>query len=1313
MKNNKGITIIALVVTIIVLLILSSISISYVVNKNGIIDNVNSNKENAEIKSIESKLQVESTSFNIQNNGKLNLDKYMRKVEKLDEWKVTENDEEDEIEESVKKNVKEVVVNDKYVFEIKLDNEGIKIEYLGKKGKLGPRVIWHTYSNTYDTLTLNVVTRRNKGGTIQYWIKERGSGEYELKSDQLGNTYTFTGLDIDKKYTIQVIAKKDDKQSAPYIIDVDMVKLPELTDENTKFIKTPESWTNGNVTVTAQTKMTGYTIQTSQDKENWKNIAYQIVEKNGKVYARLSDGYNSGKVYETDITNIDKLAPNEFTPTATSTTKSITVIAKNVTDAAAANGSGSSGIAGYRFSLDNGSTWTAYQNKGEYTWDKLQQTTNYTIKVEAKDNAGNVRQESVSKGTGTVETATGGTYSPTTWTNGNVKVTLPTKSGFTTRYTIDGTKPTKDSTQYTGEFTVSSNCTITYLYTDGTNIGGTGSLSVTNIDTAPPTINEALSGTGTTNSITLSMSVSDSQSGVKTIKWYYKLSTDSSYTEATDNYTETTSKTTRVHTFTGLTQGKTYNAYAVVYDAVGRETRSSTINVNTEKVTDLTSANVKFTYNPSGWTSGSVKVTAALKDMTSSYTLKIVDSNPLEASKSTALGWANASTGITVSTNKTVYAVLVDSEGQTGAATTGGVTNIDTAPPTINEALSGTGTTNSITLSMSVSDSQSGVKTIKWYYKLSTDSSYTEATDNYTETTSETTSKTTRVHTFTGLTQGKTYNAYAVVYDAVGRETRSSTINVNTEKVTDLTSANVKFTYNPSGWTSGSVKVTAALKDMTSSYTLKIVDSNPLEASKSTALGWANASTGITVSTNKTVYAVLVDSEGQTGAAATGSVTNIDKLAPNTFTPTLTYKELKDASYEIKNEYNYKGSFTPGPGVDKYFAYNNTYAGEIYYFAGNYYLCIKSALAGFGSDFTSPEYFKVIGSTYRVDLTISTDVADAAAANGSGQSGIKEYYFGKIKDDKNEWEWTDAKSTSIYKFTDLVPGATYQFRIKVIDNAGNERESGGATGALKEKKTQTVTTAEVVANPSKYYGKTVTDHKSTNGWSGWKIFYAQGSYVYLIADDYVPNSLIKDSTGMELNGNYQARWETSNPPAMQNVGSSRTIFKGTRYTLNQNYPNSKCASTLLRTSNWSNFLSSNKSGLAIGGPTIEMWMASWNQIYPNDKLYCNSTNTYGYRVGTSSTPSTEYIDYNVMNKKEGYKNKLYYPHNISSAWNGVYTYWTCSPSAFVYKNDGTSGERLINIDNRGYVGSDPYYFYTAGIRPVVRMKSGVSMEIIK
>lgn len=705
MKNNKGITIIALVVTIIVLLILSSISISYVVNKNGIIDNVNSNKENAEIKSIESKLQVESTSFNIQNNGKLNLDKYMRKVEKLDEWKVTENDEEDEIEESVKKNVKEVVVNDKYVFEIKLDNEGIKIEYLGKKGKLGPRVIWHTYSNTYDTLTLNVVTRRNKGGTIQYWIKERGSGEYELKSDQLGNTYTFTGLDIDKKYTIQVIAKKDDKQSAPYIIDVDMVKLPELTDENTKFIKTPESWTNGNVTVTAQTKMTGYTIQTSQDKENWKNIAYQIVEKNGKVYARLSDGYNSGKVYETDITNIDKLAPNTFTPTATSTTKSITVTA-STTDAAAANGSGSSGIAGYRFSKDNGNTWTAYQNKGEYTWDKLQQTTNYTIKVEAKDNAGNVRQGSVSKGTGTVETATGGTYSPTTWTNGNVKVTLPTKSGFTTRYTIDGTKPTKDSTQYTGEFTVSSNCTITYVYTDGVNIGGTGTLSVTNIDKTQPVVTET---TATTNKITIK--AKDDESAIVG----YAITT--SNTEPS-NFTSVTNTKSLDTSLTGYKQSTTY--YVWVKDAAGNvsESKSTTTGTVTALVKDT---NIKFMPNTTQWVNASDGVEITASTTVTGFILQTsID----------GINWNSSTSRKINKRGETIYARLWDGYNS-GVSASYTPTNIDDSHPICEISITTNQNTykgESVSARLDLSDQYSGIATVKCV--LSTSSSQIGTTES-------------------------------------------------------------------------------------------------------------------------------------------------------------------------------------------------------------------------------------------------------------------------------------------------------------------------------------------------------------------------------------------------------------------------------------------------------------------------------------------------------------------------------------------------------------------------------------------------------
>ena len=1103
MKNNKGITIIALVVTIIVLLILSSISISYVVNKNGIIDNVNKNKENAEIRSIESKLQTESTSFNIQNNGKLNLEKYMSKVGKIDEWKVNENDEEDEIEESVRKNVKEVVVNDKYVFEIKLDNEGIKIEYLGKKGELGPRVIWHTYSNTYDTLTLNVVTRRNKGGTIQYWIKERGSGEYELKSDQLGNTYTFTGLDIDKKYTIQVIAKKDDKQSAPYIIDVDMVKLPELTDENTKFIKTPESWTNENVTVTAQTKVTGYTIQTSQDRENWKNITYQTVKKNGKVYARLSDGYNSGKVYETEVTNIDKLVPNEFTPTATSTTKSITVTA-STTDAAAANGSGSSGIAGYRFSKDNGSTWTEYQTSGTYTWNNLPQTTNYTIKVEAKDNAGNVRQGSVSKGTGTV--------------------------------------------------------------------------------------------------------------------------------------------------------------------------------------TALTTANTTFDFNPTTWTNGDVTVTVSTT----------VTGFSVQTSKD-AVNWYNTSTQTLTKNNEKVYARLFDGKNS-GEYTSRQTTNIDKlAPNTFTPTA--TSTTKSITVTASTTDAAaangSGSSGIAGYrFSKDNGSTWTEY-------------QTSGTYTWNNLPQTTNYTIKVEAKDNAGN-VRQGSVSKGTGTVTALTTANTTFDFNPTTWTNGDVTVTVSTT----------VTGFSVQTSKD-AVNWYNTSTQTLTKNNEKVYARLFDGKNS-GEYTSRQTTNIDKLAPKStnFKANVTFTELKDASSDIKTEYGFKASLadsSPGgsTGYINWHAYTyGLQAGEVFYSKQNknYYLCIKSLLEKTSGDvnFSNTEHFKNIGTSYRVALTVTGTTEDADSTSEYGKSGIDKYLYSK--DDGKTWT---TKET--YKYSDLNVGA-YPFRVKAIDKAGNETITGmNYNGGLKGPLTETVTVAQIDASPGNYYGKIVTNYKSSNGWSGWKIFYCNEDStegkIFLIADDFVPNSIIPD-IGLTKSGTYKATWSDTNKltGVSDSISNSTlTTFMGTRFTIRgKNYLGVKAASKLLNSSNWTKFVNPGSAMKAIGGPTIEMWMASWNTLYQSDQLYCNKTNNFGYHVGTTSSPSTDYIDRNVMSAKEGYHNSLYY---LSAKSDGARTYWCASPSSYI--DADVQGKRLINIDAIGYVGADPVYFSVAGIRPVVCLRNDFKIKIIK
>lgn len=119
-----------------------------------------------------------------------------------------------------------------------------------------------------------------------------------------------------------------------------------------------------------------------------------------------------------------------------------------------------------------------------------------------------------------------------------------------------------------------------------------------------------------------------------------------------------------------------------------------------------------------------------------------------------------------------------------------------------------------------------------------------------------------------------------------------------------------------------------------------------------------------------------------------------------------------------------------------------------------------------------------------------------------------------------------------------------------------------------------------------------------------------------------------------------------------------------------------------------------------------MWMDSWNARYPksSDQVYrkaSTSTSNPGYYVGTSQEPTTTYIDSSVMSAKEGYNNKLYYPH--TSSYNGTNGYWLASPSA------GNSGFVLY----ANYIGSVDHYDYDnsyLGVRPVVSLNSGITVN---
>ena len=384
---------------------------------------------------------------------------------------------------------------------------------------------------------------------------------------------------------------------------------------------------------------------------------------------------------------------------------------------------------------------------------------------------------------------------------------------------------------------------------------------------------------------------------------------------------------------------------------------------------------------------------------------------------------------------------------------------------------------------------------------------------------------------------------------------------------------------------------------------------------------------------------------------------------------------------------------------------------------GNEYIITKENIAentsfkytvtdGQGNTQTKTVEINTIDKNAPADFTITAEnTAEGLKITGTttdNESGIDKYeYYAK----KSDGEYKAYDSNPI---TGLASG-TYNVYAIAYDKTGNKKQSTNTVENVKISASYSNVTAAMVANdPAKYYGLKVTNYTSQNGQNDWRIFYSDGTQIFLITGDYInttETNRINSATGMTTS-KYSAYWATNSVPAFQTVDSTTlTRFKATEYTLQSGRNNSKCVSTLLNDNNWSSYKDSgNKAEKAIGSPTVEMWMDSWNARYPksSDQIYrkaSTSTSDPGYYVGTSSDPTGS----NSINNsaKEGYNNKLYYPY--TSSYNGTNGYWLASPSVdisdillYVYCNGGVSYD---------YYGSD-----YGGLRPVVSLNSGITVN---
>ena len=365
-------------------------------------------------------------------------------------------------------------------------------------------------------------------------------------------------------------------------------------------------------------------------------------------------------------------------------------------------------------------------------------------------------------------------------------------------------------------------------------------------------------------------------------------------------------------------------------------------------------------------------------------------------------------------------------------------------------------------------------------------------------------------------------------------------------------------------------------------------------------------------------------------------------------------------------------------------------------------------------DKNAPADFTITAENTAEGLKITGETTDA-------ESGIDKYeYYAKKSTDS---DYTKYDSNII---TNLSNG-TYNIKVIAYDKAGNQKAVELKSFEVKKEiKRTNISAQDIKNNPEGYYGQTVDYTSSLNGQNDWKIFHSDGTNIYLITGNYVKvtddngnidTNKLNSETKMQIASggqNYRVNWNYSNFPSFNTDVSADIISKFKINTSvfdinskknNTSYPNAQCVSTLLNSNYWTGYIDNSKGNnqTAIGGPTVQLWMDSWNARYPEQKVYCDNANTNGYYVGTSSKPTSTSFS---LNKNENKGGELYFANNRSALADGNDTvdyYWLASPSANASYN-------VLSVYYGGGVSYINYYFGYGGLRPVVCLQSNISLK---
>ena len=481
-EDRKGITLLALIVSIIILVILAGVGIS-TINSENIFENAINVVEQSKIASKKEEIELVIIGKMNVSVREITIDKI---IEELEKKGIIDEGNSNEETGQVKTNP------DGYIYEItEKPNGDWDVKYVGK-GELDTRKIKISVELSTTGITDKVTitaTAKAKAGIKSLTMPDGSIKTYTGKTE-VSETYVVTQ---NGEYTFTATNNKGETESKTVTID-------NILEGTIQISSTPNEATNKSVTVTIEWPSgseNGIKEICSNGENKYTTVSgvktTLTVNNNCVIKARIRNSVTEIKTATLNVTNIDKLAPNTFTTTATTTSNRLTVTGCT-TDQLATSTDGCSGVVAYYFSKDNGTSWQTNEDKIQtsYTYTGLPQGTEYTIKMKAIDKAGNETiTESITATTISIANLGDIQISPSTtdWTSQNVTVTVTWPTDTTGLIKRISTDEGTNWSNYTGAVTISSNCTVKAKLIDTTSQEGkTATLEIKNIDKNAPIV---------------------------------------------------------------------------------------------------------------------------------------------------------------------------------------------------------------------------------------------------------------------------------------------------------------------------------------------------------------------------------------------------------------------------------------------------------------------------------------------------------------------------------------------------------------------------------------------------------------------------------------------------------------------------------------------------------------------------------------------------------------------------------------------------------------------------------------------------------